>query len=157
MTTAETSSISADSRSATSEMPSGSFHAADPQHLRAVPVGSGTAASAAIDDHGGEHRGAHHPLEGRAPQSMSVSPAPSSGRITGSGTSHVISRPPFFLGHLELVLGVAAGQVEAVGGLVGRGEAADRAVLDVVLDVVVAGELPAAVGHRQQERRWCRG
>ena len=85
-----------------------------------------------------------------------MSPAPSSGRITGSGTSHVIALP-LFLGHLEIVLRVAAGEVEAVGGLVGRGETADRPVLDIVLHVVVAGELPAAVGHRQHERRRSRG
>ena len=150
MTTAETSSISADSRSATRVMPSGSVQAPIQSDLGAVPVGLVEQDRGDHDDRG-EHRGAHRPLRaGRLP-SISVSPAPSSGRITGSGTSQVM-RPPLFLGHLEVVLGVAAGQVVAVGGLVGRGEPADRAVLDVVLHVVVAGELPAAVGHGEQER-----
>ena len=53
---------------------------------------------------------------------------------------------------------VVAGSRSAVGDCVGdvgvgrRRRRGDEAVLDVVLDLVVAGELPAAVAEREQER-----
>ena len=72
-------------------------------------------------------------------------PAPSSGRTNGRGRSALTSGSSWAT--------VARGLGELLVGdvLVDGASAGDAAVLDVVLDLVVAGELPAPVGEREQE------